>query len=175
MAMYPVVNYPIIRPDISVVNLASVTISPTLEPAPMEADGDINLYVQASRIFGQLGSSNEFSGTVNSFRDVVARRVHVTSDIREKAALEPLDEARADALVRGTNTYRYAIDGRIAAGVLAHEVPPEYRGQLPDGRATVDYNSLLAELWTSVRRLLRRVDALEAANADSATKEVKNR
>lgn len=170
MAMYPVVNYPQWRPEVSAgpVSLPGVTISPTGEPAPTEADGEIDLYAQASRIFGQLGAPNDFCATVNTFRDIVVRRIHVTSDGREKGDVTPLSEDRADALVRATNTYRYVLDGRVAAGVLAHELPPEYTSAMPDGGLTVDYNSLLAELWTSVRRLLRRTDALEESQRRAA-------
>jgi hypothetical protein len=85
----------------------------------------------------------------------------VTSDAREKENMTPLDEARAADLVRRTGTYRYTLDGRMAAGVAAQEVPPEYTSTMPDGSLTVDYNALVAELWASVRHLLRRVDALE--------------
>ena len=41
----------------------------------MEADGDIDLYAQASQIFGQLQRPNDFTAAVNTFHPVPPRIV----------------------------------------------------------------------------------------------------
>lgn len=64
--MYPVVNYTFTRPE--QFHALGVTISPTGEPAPYEKDGDINLFEQASQIFGQLSASNVFTAQFNTFQ-----------------------------------------------------------------------------------------------------------
>ena len=45
--------------------------------------------------------------------------------------------------------------------VLANDVPAAYAHRTPDGALSVDYNSLLAELWAGVRALSRRLDDLD--------------
>jgi hypothetical protein len=171
--MFTCVNYPWTRPENGIP--ASVSISPSGEPAPVQSDGDIDLFPQASRLFGQLQESNVFTGSVNTFRPVaacwcnaatgaqelVARRVHVTSDPRVKQAVRPLTDDDGLALVRSVTPYRYTLDGREAAGVLANDVPAAYAHRTPDGALSVDYNSLLAELWAGVRALSRRLDDLD--------------
>ena len=49
--MYTSVNYPWTRPDSFLPT--SVTISPGGEPAPIQSDGDIDLFPQASKLFGK--------------------------------------------------------------------------------------------------------------------------
>ena len=57
--------------------------------------------------------------------------------------------------------YRYMIDGRPAAGMLASDIPEAYTQRLRDGTLCVDYNSLIAELWAAVRGLCQRVAECE--------------
>ena len=160
--MYPYVNYNW-RPEGG--RPTGVTIDPSGDPAGTDADGDINLFPQASRLFGMLGQSNTFVGPTNTFQDVVARRVHVTSDATQKQEAQPLSDADAERLVRNLVPYRYVIDGRPAAGVLAQDVPASYTRRLSDGTLTVDYTSLLAELWGAVRHLSQRVDDLTGSGS----------
>lgn len=139
---------------------SGVTISPTGEAAVIALDGDIDLFPQASRVFGQLARPNTFTGQTNTFCDVVARRIHVTSDADQKTNLRPLSDRDAEDLVRRIVPYHYLIDGRMAAGVLAQDVPEVYASRTPGGTLVVDYTSLLAELWGAVRHLSHRLDAL---------------
>jgi hypothetical protein len=138
-----------------------VSISPTGEAALVLPDGDIDLYAQASEFFGQLGTNNTFTGDVNSFQNVYVQRIHVLSDENGKQDLRPLPDEEGTALVRRITPYRYDVQGKPAAGLLAQEVPIEYSNHGPDLMG-VDYNSLMAELWASVRDAHTRLDALEA-------------
>jgi hypothetical protein len=115
---------------------------------------------QASRLFGQLDKPNVFTGECNTFQEVVARRIHVTSDAGEKQNLQPMVGDDAEQLVRRIVPHRYLLDGRPAAGVLAQDVPVSYTTHSPDGTLSVDYTALLAELWGAVRHLVQRVDAV---------------
>ena len=94
-------------------------------------------------------------------QDIVARRVHVTSDPVKKEDVRPLPEEEANALVQHVAAYRYLLDGRPAAGVMATDVPSAYSHVLPDGTRCVDYNSLVAELWACVRGLSVRLEECE--------------
>lgn len=156
--MFPCASYVWNKPDYG--QCDNVTISPNGEPAPVLPPGEVNLYPQASQFFGQLRVSNVFTAPLNTFQDVCARRIRVTSDRNQKENLQPIPDAEGTALVRQTVPYRYTIDGQVAAGLLADEVPAQYAGGDPAARS-VDYNSLLAELWAAVRDAHERLDALE--------------
>lgn len=107
-----------------------------------------------------------FEGNTNTFRDIVARRVFITSDPREKSDRTPLSPRGATRTVRGLRPHRYTLDGQEAAGLLADEVPTAYVRQCgPGGPLVVDYQSLLAELWASVQHAHARLDALEQPGA----------
>ena len=124
----------------------------------MEGDGDINLFTQAKKLFGLLEEPNHFTGTVNTFQDLVARRVVVSSDRRRKTNIRPVDEEMASRTIMRIVPQYYLLDGVPAAGVLADEVPAHCRYlNAPDGTQTVDYTALLAELWASTRHLHRRL------------------
>ena len=156
--MFPAVNYSWYRPNGAP---ASISISPLGDPAPQQSDGEVDLFSQASLFFGQLNAPNVFTAPVNTFQDVVARRLHATSDPLRKSDVSPLPETEALALVRAVPAYRYDLDGRRAAGVLASDVPEAYVHRMPDGTRCVDYNSLVAELWAGVRDLTRRLEECE--------------
>ena len=63
----------------------AITISPTGEPAPVQPDGEVDLFnrfvcvhcthnpagSQAKELFGLLGYPNVFTGDVNTFHDIV--------------------------------------------------------------------------------------------------------
>lgn len=169
-----------------------VSIHPDRIPAPSTEEGDVELYGQAVQFFGSLHADNRFTGPRNSFRAVQAEEFQVVSDARLKRDVRPLDGRRSLALLRALQPREYrmmgadATGGRLAAGMLAQEVPVEYTAPLlhhhtppphvvaaqddtgPPLRS-VDYNSLLAHLWNAVRGLDRRVTELEAAAAAAAT------
>lgn len=128
------------------------------DPAPPELDGDVNLYPQASGVFGQLGVNNTFTGPRNVFRDVEVRRLHVTSDRSQKEDVRPLDPAAATELVRAVSPFLYRLDGEPAAGLMADDAPSEYvRRSAGDGTLSLDYHSLVAHLWASVQHAHRRI------------------
>ena len=85
----------------------------------------------------------------------------MTSDARDKSDVRPLDPAVAARLVRAVPTYTYTIDGQVASGVLAEDIPPEYTQTGLDGRRQVDYNALLANLWAAVQHLQGQVDEIQ--------------
>ena len=68
--MFQSVNYIWNRPAVS--RPAEVSILPTGEFVTPQ-DGDLNLYGQASRIFGQLGAENVFTAPNNTFQDIYVR------------------------------------------------------------------------------------------------------
>lgn len=103
-----------------------------------------------------LGSSNEFTGEQNVFNDIIARRLQIVSDRTRKRGLRRLRGSECKRLVSQLTPYHYTVDDRAAAGLLAQDVPEPYRTTAPDGTLSVDYLSLLAELWGAVRHLLRR-------------------
>jgi hypothetical protein len=141
----------------------NITISPDGELAPVEPDGDVNLYGQASLIFSQLHQPNTFTGETNTFRTVVVQRLQTTSDMTLKTDIVPMDGATATGHVRNIQMYHYRLDGVPTAGVMAQELPEAYTMRHPStGHLTVDYQSLLAELWSSVRHAHDRLDALAA-------------
>ena len=68
-------NKPEYKPPVN----PDVSIAPDGSPAPFFS-GDINLYPQASRVFSQLDVGNVFTAPLNTFQEVAARRMHITSD-----------------------------------------------------------------------------------------------
>ena len=201
-----------------------VTIAPTGEPAPTEADGDINLFVQASQVFGQLNASNVFTASTNTFQRGAV--VNVTQrppsriswcvacmwcrTARRKATPRycptPTAPHWCDAYRRIMNTgwrvparVAYTIDGQLNKGGRVHRTSVRFSGRT-DGSggsgpgvdrmqrasgidtfgarrgdccakdrfagpilrpSTVDYNSLFAELWASVRDIHNRLDIIQ--------------
>jgi hypothetical protein len=144
-----------------------LSISPDGETASPAPDGDVNLFQQASKIFGQLRAENVFTASTNTFQDVFVRRLHVTSDRTKKTDVIPLVEEDATALVRRLIPRRYKVDGESAAGMIADEMPAQYVRCVP-GVATlsVDYNSLMAEMWASLKHAHSRIDALSAGQGE---------
>lgn len=65
--MFPAVNYAYVRP-LDPAAPTRITVSPLGEPAGVQADGDIDLFAQASQYFGLLYGSNVFAAPVNTFR-----------------------------------------------------------------------------------------------------------
>ena len=105
--MFPRVDYTWNKPEYQGRRWGDVTITPTGDPAPMEPDGDINLFVQASQVFGQLNATNVFTASTNTFltdgvvlshtsvwkQDLVVRRVHVVSDGAQKEDIVQLPDS----------------------------------------------------------------------------------
>ena len=149
------------RPELS--GSGHVSIAPTGEPASTEADGDINLFSQASKIFGQLNANNVFTAPLNTFQDLIVRRIQVTSDASQKTDIQVFSDTEGMRLSQQVAAYRCCIDGRPAAGFLAHEVPVEFTRRTDAGTLVVDYNALVAALWASVRCAHERLDSLEAS------------
>jgi hypothetical protein len=140
-----------------------ITISPDGSPAPVEPDGDVNLYDQARLIFSQLHGPNTFTADTNTFRTVVVQRLQTMSDGTLKTDAVPVDGAAATRRVRDIQMYHYRLDGVPTAGVMAQDLPEVYTMRHPStGHLTVDYQGLLAELWASVRHGHDRLDALAA-------------
>ena len=162
--MFPSVNYVWNRPD-GVLNRRppiDLSISPDGQAASPEADGDINLFEQASKIFGQLGAANVFTAQANTFQDIFVRRLHVTSDRSTKTEVAVVVEEEATALVRRMIPRRYKVDGESAAGMIADELPTQYVRSVPGlSTLSVDYNSLMAEMWASLKHAHMRIDALD--------------
>lgn len=147
-----------------------ISILPSGEYLPLDMDGEIQLFPQASAVFGQLAQNNEFTGECNVFRDIQVRRMHITSDRRRKADVQPIDPADATKVVRGVPAYTYTVDGQAAAGLMADDAPAECvrmrtRGGDGDGggaaHLTLDYNAMLAYLWASLQDAHARLDAQE--------------
>ena len=117
-----------------------------------------------------MRAENVFTAPSNTFQDVFVRRLHVTSDSTEKADVSVVGEEEATALVRSVTPRRYKVDGHSAAGVLAQEVPHRYVRRIP-GMPTlsVDYNSLMAEMWASLKHAHTRIDALTPGPGGSPT------
>ena len=120
-----------------------------------------DIHPQAARLFAQLHDQNEFTAVFNTFQEIFVQRIHVTSDRSQKQNITPLADHEGTDLVRHVLLYRYTINGRPAAGLMADEVPASYTQR--NTTLSVDYNSLLAELWASVRDAHARLDRLEAA------------
>ena len=116
----------------------------------------VQLYTQASTVFSQLDVNNVFLGERNTFRDVEARRICLTSDVRRKRDIRTLSRAEATDLVRRLSVFTYSIDNRRAAGVMALTVPAQY-----SENNTVDYISLLMHLWVSVQDIHQKIDQLQ--------------
>ena len=139
--------------DISTV--ASISIHPSGAPV-YPVGSTVQLYEQASVIFSQLDVDNVFNGERNTFRDIEARRICLTSDVRRKQDIRPLSRADATELVRRLSVFTYSIDSRRAAGVMANTVPEHY-----SENNTVDYISLLMHLWVSVQDVHQKIDKLQ--------------
>ena len=120
-----------------------------------------DIHPQASRFFAQLHDQNEFTAVFNTFQEIFVQRIHVTSDRSQKQNITPLPDHEGTELVRHLMPYRYTINGRPAAGLMADEVPASYTHR--NTTLSVDYNSLIAELWASVRDAHARLDRLEGA------------
>lgn len=118
--MLPVSNYSWRRPDWTSSGPQKVTI--TIEPggavAPVDPDGDINLYTQASHIFGQLAENNVFTGNVNTFQEVHVRRLHVLSgpEVRRR----PLPSAPLHPIDMQAKRRCHQPPGRRASSIAAH-------------------------------------------------------
>ena len=92
-----------------------ISISPSGEQVTPLPDGDINLFEQASKIFGQLRAENVFTATTNTFQDLCVRRLHITSDGSQKTNVSVLVGKDATDLVRRLTPRRYIVDGYPAA------------------------------------------------------------
>lgn len=110
------------EPEITQSTIKRVSIDPSGLTEEVNPQGTLNLFPQASRIFGQLEADNVFTGSRNVFHNVEVRRMHVTSDQRHKQNIEVIDPRLAADLVRTVMPRRYLIDGRPAAGMLANDL-----------------------------------------------------
>lgn len=158
----------------------SVTMLPTGEPVPLK-NGTYNLcpqrraahhpalraHEQGRRVFGQLAQPNVFTAPTNTFQGVIeVNQCNISSDVRLKSDVHRLDETRAMRMLETVHGYSYVMHDAPAAGFLAHEVPDEYtRTSAVNGFKSVNYNAMVAELWTAVQCLSRRVRELESGAA----------
>jgi hypothetical protein len=154
----------------------NITISPDGISAPIEPDGDVNLYDQAINVFSRLHEPNDFTASTNTFRTIVVQRLQTTSDGLLKTDVTPVDGVAATRRVRRTPMYHYRLDGVPTAGVLAQDLPDTYTMRHPvTGHLTVDYQGLLAELWASVSFAHDRLDAIAAHQEVEFTSEIPRR
>ena len=85
----------------------------------------------------------------------------------DKTEVAALLGVEATALVRSLTPRRYKMDGQDAAGMLADELPGRYVRCIPGlSTLSVDYNSLLAEIWASLKHAHTRIDALDGTMPD---------
>lgn len=150
-----------------------ISILPNGEFLPAEVENEFQLYPQASTVFGALASSNEFVGELNTFRDIMVRQIHVTSDRSRKEDVERLRPDRGTDVVRTLPAFTYTVDGSAAAGLMADTAPDAHVRRVggDGGSLSLDYNSMLAYLWASVQDAHNRLDAMERTKTRRKRKE----
>ena len=133
------------------------------ESVMVGADGVIDLYAEAHRLFAILNSNNVFTGTDNTFEHIQARQMHFVSDPRQKEHTTVIPPQQAVDLVRSITPYAYHLNKATAsAGLMADDVPAEYMRTTGDGMQTVDYNAMFTHLWAAVQHLIAEQGELRA-------------
>lgn len=150
-----------------------ISILPNGQFLPAEMDNEFQLYPQASTVFSSLASNNEFVGDMNTFRDIMVRQIHVTSDRSRKEDVQTLRPDRGTDVVRNLPAFTYTIDGNAAAGLMADTAPPAHVRRVggDNGSLSLDYNSMLSYLWASVQDAHDRLDAMERRKTRRKRKE----